>query len=190
MGVEIERQWIAPDDVVLPDRIGSFEAAETEQRTIVDTYLDTIDRALREGGGRLRIRVQNGRTLSTFKGSHQGAAEGVRRRVEIEGPADGDPELSDAFRAARALSAEPLEAVGTLHTDRTAREYRHGSHVLEAVVDHLRYPDGSDETRVEAEGDEESVEAFARELTATVPGLEPAATTKGEELSRRLGESR
>ena len=82
------------------------------------------DRALREGGGRLRIRVQNGRTLATFKRSLEGAADGVRRREEVEGPAEGDPEASDAFRAARALSGAPLEPVGTLHTDRTAREYR------------------------------------------------------------------
>jgi inorganic triphosphatase YgiF len=189
MGVEIERQWLAPDDVELPDRIGPFEAGDVEQRTIVDTYLDTADRALREGGGRLRIRIQNGRRLATFKRSLVGAADGVRRREEVEGPADGDPELSDAFVAARALSDEPLTPVGTLHTDRSAREYRHGAHVVEAVVDRLRYPDGSTETRVEAEGDEESVVAFAIELERAVSGLEPALTTKGAELSLRLGES-
>ena len=60
---------------------------------------------------------------------------------------------------------------------------------MEAVIDHLRYPDGSQETRVEAEGDEASVEAFARELELTVAGLEPAATTKGAELARRLGDA-
>jgi inorganic triphosphatase YgiF len=187
MGVEIERQWLAPDDVELPERIGPFEAGEIEPRTIVDTYLDTADRALRAGGGRLRIRVQNGRQLATFKRSLEGAADGVRRREEVEGPADGDPELSDAFRAARALSAAALEPVGTLHTERTAREYRHGALVVEAVIDHLRYPDGSEETRVEAEGDEESVEAFARELEEAVAGIAPASTTKGAELARRLG---
>jgi inorganic triphosphatase YgiF len=189
MGVEIERQWLAPRDVELPDRIGPFEAGDVESRTIVDTYLDTADMALRRGGGRLRIRVQNGRQLATFKRSLEGAADGVRRREEVEGPADGDPERSDAFRAARALSGDPLAPVGTLHTERSARAYRHGRHVVEAVVDHLRYPDGSTETRVEAEGDEESVGAFAVELEQAVPGLEPAATTKGAELSRRLGDA-
>ena len=187
MGFEIERQWITADDVALPDRIGPFQGDEIEQRTIVDTYLDTADRALRDGGGRLRLRVQNGRPLSTFKRSLEGAADDVRRREEIEGPAEGDPELSDAFRAARALSSAPLEPVGTLHTARTAREYRYGSLVVEAVIDHLRYPDGSEETRVEAEGEEASVVAFSLELEASVPGLQPATTTKGEELSRRLG---
>jgi inorganic triphosphatase YgiF len=189
MGVEIERQWLAPDDVELPDRIGPFEVGDVEHRTIVDTYLDTADSALRAGGGRLRMRTQNGRQLATFKRSLEGATDGVRRREEVEGPADGDPEQSDAFRAARALSDAPLVPVGTLHTDRTARAYRHGSYVVEAVVDHLRYPDGSTETRVEAEGDEHSVEAFAPELTRAVAGLEPAATTKGAELSRRLGDA-
>jgi hypothetical protein len=77
--------------------------------------------------------------------------------------------------------------VGTLHTDRTARAYRHGDMVVEAVIDHLRYPDGSDETRVEAEGDEESVATFAPALEQAVPALEPARTTKGAELARRLG---
>jgi inorganic triphosphatase YgiF len=189
MGIEIERQWIAPDDVVLPERIGPFEADEVEQRTIVDTYLDTADATLRAGGARLRIRVQNGRRLATFKRSLEGAVDGVRRREEVEGPADGDPERSDAFRAARALTTDPLEPVGTLHTDRAAREYRQGALAVEAVIDHLRYPDGSKETRVEAEGDEQSVEAFARELERTVAGIVPATTTKGAELERRLGDA-
>jgi inorganic triphosphatase YgiF len=186
MSVEIERQWLAPDDVELPDHVGPFAAAEVEQREIVDTYLDTADFALRAGGARLRIRVQDGRTLATFKRSLEGPADGVRRREEIEGAADGDPEDSEAFRAARALSADPLVPVGTLHTARAARVYRHGAHAVEATIDRLRYPDGSRETRVEAEGDEESVEAFARELVQVVSGIEPAATTKGAELSRRL----
>jgi inorganic triphosphatase YgiF len=189
MGVEIERQWLAPEDVELPDRIGPFEGADVEQRTIVDTYLDTAESSLRDAGARLRIRVQDGRPLATLKRSLEGPADGIRRREEIEGPADGDPEHSDAFRAARALSGDPLVPVGTLHTARSARDYRHGSLVVEATIDRLEYPDGSRETRVEAEGDEESVEAFARELEQTVPGIEPAATTKGAELSRRLGES-
>lgn len=189
MGFEIERQWLAPDDVELPDRIGPFEGGDVESRSIVDTYLDTAERSLRDGGGRLRIRIQNGRTLATFKQSLTGPVDSVRRREEIEGPADGDPELSDAFRAARALSSDPLAPVGTLHTDRSAREYRHGELVVEAVIDHLRYPDGSQETRVEAEGDEASVVAFAPELERVVAGLEPAATTKGEELARRLGDA-
>jgi inorganic triphosphatase YgiF len=187
MGIEIERQWLAPRDVALPEQIGPFQADEVEQRTIVDTYLDTVDAALRAGGGRLRIRLQNGRRLATFKRSLEGAADGVRRREEVEGPADGDPELSDAFRAARALTSDPLEPVGTLHTDRAARAYRHGPLVVEAVIDHLRYPDGSEETRVEAEGDEQSVDAFSRELERAIAGIVPAATTKGAELSRRLG---
>ena len=188
MGIEIERQWLAPDDVELPDRIGPFEAGEHDERTIVDTYLDTAERALRDAGGRLRIRVQNGRTLATFKRSLEGAADGVRRREEVEGPADGDAEQSDAFRAARALSTGALIEVGTLHTARTAREYRHDTLRVEAVVDHLRYPDGSTETRVEAEGDEVSVGAFAAELEQAVSGIEPATTTKGTELARRLGD--
>jgi inorganic triphosphatase YgiF len=187
MAIEIERQWIAPADVVLPDEIGAFRGEPAETRTIVDTYLDTADGALRRGGGRLRLRNQNGRQLATFKRSLAGAADGVRRREEVEGPVDADAELSDAFIAARELSSEPLSAVGTLRTDRTARLYRAGAHEVEAVVDQLRYPDGSTETRVEAEGDEQSVDAFARALELAVAGIEPAATTKGAELSRRLG---
>jgi inorganic triphosphatase YgiF len=186
MSIEIERQWLAPDDVELPDRIGPFEAGEVEQREIADTYLDTAELALREAGARLRIRVQDGRTLATFKRSLEGPADDVRRREEIEGAADGDPEASDAFRAARALSTDPLVPVGTLHTARSARAYRHRAHAVEATIDRLRYPDGSRETRVEAEGDEQSVEAFARELVQILSGIEPAKTTKGAELARRL----
>ena len=189
MAMEIERQWLAPDDVALPDRIGPFTGEEIELRTIVDRYLDTAERALRDAGGRLRLRTQNGRELATFKQSLEGAVDGVRRREEVESLVEGDPEQCDAFRAARALSTDPLVPVGTLRTERTAREYRHGALAVEAVVDHLSYPDGSSETRVEAEGDEESVAAFSLELERVVAGITPAATTKGAELSRRLGEA-
>jgi inorganic triphosphatase YgiF len=189
MALEIERQWLAPDDVELPDTIGPFRGEDVEQRTIVDTYLDTPDFALRSGGGRLRLRTQNGRQLATFKRSLVGEADGIRRREEVEGPVEGDPEGSDAFVAARSLSSAPLAPVGTLHTARAARVYRSGPLAVEAVIDHLRYPDGSTETRVEAEGDEQSVTAFAQELSRVVAGIEPALTTKGAELARRLGDS-
>jgi inorganic triphosphatase YgiF len=189
MPIEIERQWLAPDDVDLPDRIGPFAGDAVEQRTIVDEYLDTADRALRAAGGRLRLRTQNGRELATFKRSLEGAVDGIRRREEVESAIEGDPERSDAFLAARSLAGGPLVSVGTLHTDRAAREYRHGALVVEAVIDHLRYPDGSRETRIEAEGDEESVEAFARALELAVEGIEPAATTKGAELALRMGDA-
>ena len=126
MALEIERQWLAPDDVELPDTIGPFRGEDIEQRTIVDTYLDTADLALRAGGGRLRLRTQNGRQLATFKRSLVGAADGIRRREEVEGPVEGDPERSDAFVAARSLSSAPLAPVGTLHTARAARMYRSG----------------------------------------------------------------
>jgi inorganic triphosphatase YgiF len=189
MAIEIERQWIAPDDVELPERIGPFQGEPVEQRTIVDEYLDTADRALRAGGGRLRLRTQNGRELATFKRSLEGAADGIRRREEVESAIEGDPERCDAFLAARALSTGPLVPVGTLRTERAAREYRHGALVVEAVIDHLLYPDGSTETRIEAEGDEPSVEAFSRELERAVDGIEPAATTKGAELGLRMGDA-
>jgi inorganic triphosphatase YgiF len=189
MGMEIERQWLAPDDVVLPDAVGPFSGEDVEQREIVDTYLDTADRSIREGGGRLRLRTQNGRRLATFKQSLAGPGDGVRRREEIESEVGDDPEESEAFVEARAHSPHPLVEVGTLHTTRAARIYRSGELVVEAVVDRLRYPDGSSETRVEAEGDEQSVLAFSPELERALPGLSPAATTKGAELARRLGPS-
>jgi inorganic triphosphatase YgiF len=189
MAMEIERQWLAPDDVALPDTIGPFTGDAVEQREIVDTYLDTPDRAIRDGGGRLRLRTQNGRRLATFKQSLAGPADGVRRREEIESEVGDDPEDCDAFQAARRHSTQPLVEVGTLRTARSARLYRHGTLVVEAVIDHLHYPDGSSETRVEAEGDEESVTAFAPELERVVPGIAPAPTTKGAELARRLGPS-
>jgi inorganic triphosphatase YgiF len=189
MSIEIERQWLASDDVVLPDAVGPFAGEAVEQREIVDTYLDTADRAIRAGGGRLRLRTQNGRRLATFKQSLAGPADGVRRREEIESDVGDEPEECTAFAAARAHSTQPLVEVGTLRTVRSARRYRHGELAVEAVVDRLRYPDGSSETRVEAEGDEPSVVAFSAELERALPGLAPAATTKGAELGRRLGPS-
>jgi inorganic triphosphatase YgiF len=188
MPMEIERQWVAQGDVTLPDEIGPFRGDPVEQREIVDVYLDTSERALRAAGARLRLRTQDGIRLATFKRDGGAFVPGqARRREEIETAVGDDPEASEPFRAARELAGGPLAEVGTLRQRRAARVYRDGEHEVEAVVDDLLYPDGSRERRVEAEGAEDAVEAFAAALAPLVDGLEPARTSKGEELARRLG---
>ena len=158
-----------------------------EQRTIVDTYLDTADAALREGGGRLRLRTQNGRRLATFKRSLVGAADGSGAARRSRVPWKEIPS-APTRSSRRARSAPPRSHPSGRFTPHVRRGVPPGPLAVEAVVDHLRYPDGSTETRVEAEGTSSRSIAFAQELARVVAGIEPALTTKGAELERRLGD--
>jgi inorganic triphosphatase YgiF len=189
-GSEIERQWIAPGAVDLPDELGGFRAGDREQRLIVDTYYDTersSDRgALAQAGASLRLREQNGRRLATFKQRLADDSPALRRRREIETPVEGELESSSAWTAARAVTAEPLVEIGRLENRRTARVYREGSDEVEVVLDALRYPDGSDEHRIEAEGAEGAIDRLSAALADAVPGLTPAQTGKLAEMLLRL----
>ena len=133
------------------------------------------------------MRDQDGLLLATFKRSLEGDfAGGVRRRVELESPLEGPREEHPAFKAAAELVDAPLIALGSLRQLRTARAYRAGDHELEAVVDELAFPDGSAQVRVEAEGPEEPVIAFAAALADLVPGLRDTDRGKAQELLARL----
>jgi inorganic triphosphatase YgiF len=190
-GSEIERQWVAPGAVELPDALGGFQAGDREQRLIVDTYYDTargLDRgALAKAGASLRLREQNGRRLATFKQRLDDDSPALRRRREIETPVEGELESSRAWSAARSVTAEPLVEIGRLENRRTARVYREGSDEVEVVLDILRYPDGSDEHRIEAEGAEDAIDRLSAALAEAVPGLTPARTGKLAEMLLRLG---
>jgi inorganic triphosphatase YgiF len=188
---EIERQWIAPGLVDLPDELGGFRADEPEERVIVDTYFDTaggVERGeLSAAGASLRLRDQNGARLATFKQRVEGDSPELRRRREIEVPVGDEPEQSGAWRAARELTSAPLVEIGRLENRRTVRVYREGGQAVEVALDVLRYPDGSGEHRLEAEGEEDAVQRLAQPLAERVPGLQPALTGKLAELLRRLG---
>lgn len=188
---EVERQWIAPGLVELPDELGGFRAGEREQRLIVDTYFDTAGDGERGelalAGATLRLREQNGRRLATFKQRLDGDSPALRRRREVEAPVEGELESSSAWTAARVVTGAPLIEIGRLENRRTARVYREGRDEVEVVLDALRYPDGSDEHRIEAEGAEDAIERLSAALTDAVPGLTPAITGKLGELLLRLG---
>jgi inorganic triphosphatase YgiF len=187
-GPEIERQYVLHgDEPSLPPTVGGFSLHDREERRIRDTYLDTDGRDLRGAGAVLRVRDQNGRLLATYKGTGSLDDAGTRTREEIEGPLGDDRDGHEAFVAARRHTQEAFAVVGELHNDRSAFHYRDGGDAVELVLDRLTYPDGSTERRLEVEGSAAAVRAFADALEQVVPGLEPATTSKGEELARRLG---
>ena len=127
MAVEIERQWIAPDDVELPDRIGPFAAgSRAADASSTPTSTPPTARSARAAAA-FGIRVQNGRRLATFKRSLEGAADGVRRREEVEGPADGDPELLRRVPRRAGAQHRPARTRGhASHRIAARATYRHG----------------------------------------------------------------
>ncbi|HEY3613079.1 MAG TPA: hypothetical protein VGK92_05210, partial [Gaiellales bacterium] len=95
----------------------------------------------------------------------------LRRRIEIEGPCDGDPETSVAFVAARLLTLQPLDRIGRIATARTVRVYVCGERAVELARDRVSYPVGADEWRLEAEGAADDVDEIGRLLEQLELGL-------------------
>ena len=110
---------------------------------------------------------------------------GLRRRVEIEGPCDGDPELSAAFVAARLLTLQPLVELGRIVTARVIRVYAHGERTVEVVRDCVSYPVGADEWRLEAEGEVADVIELGELLERMPLGLAPVRRGKVRTLLQR-----
>jgi inorganic triphosphatase YgiF len=142
---------------------------------------------MRRAGAALRLRSQDDVLLATYKDAGTLDADGTRRRVEIEEPLVGEREAHPAFRAARGHTTDPLLPLGALENERAVYAYASAEASCEVAVDRLRYPDGSRETRLEVEGPDAGVAALSAALEAALDGLEPARTSKAEELVRRSG---
>jgi uncharacterized protein YjbK len=183
-GYEIERQWRAHPNLRLPSRIGLWCAVDGHYDRLVDSYYDTHDLQLDGRRARLRLRRAAMYEVATLK-RRVPAAAGLRRRIEIEGPCDGDPETSVAFVAARLLTLQPLEEIGRIVTARTTRVYAHGERRVEVVRDHVVYPRGGDEWRVEAEGAAADVNELAHLLEDLPLGLQPVRRGKVQTMLRR-----
>jgi hypothetical protein len=183
-GYEIERQWRAQPSLQLPTRIGAWCAVDGHYDRLVDTYYDTRDLQLDGRRARLRLRRAALYEVATLK-RRVSATKGVRRRIEIEGPYDGDPETSVAFVAARLLTLQPLLEIGRIVTARTTRVYAHGDRRVEVVRDHVSYPRGGDEWRVEAEGATTDVNELAALLDELPIGLQPVRRGKVQTMLRR-----
>jgi inorganic triphosphatase YgiF len=183
-GLEIERQWRAHAALRLPFAIGAWQSVEEREQRLVDHYYDTADLQLAGRRARLRVRRSDDAEVATLK---QRVSSGgrERRRIEIEGPYEGDPETSVAFIAARLLTLHPLERLGRIVTARTTRVYGLGDRRVEVARDRVSYPVGADEWRVEAEGAAGDVDEIARLLERLQLGLGPVRRGKVQTLLRR-----
>jgi inorganic triphosphatase YgiF len=183
-GYEVERQWRAHPSLRLPAAIGAWHAVDDGHDHLVDHYYDTADLQLHAQRARLRLRTAGAIEIATLKRRLPSSA-GLRRRLEIEGPCDGDPEASVAFVAARLLTLQPLVEIGRIVTARTTRVYARGERSVEVVRDCVSYPVGGDEWRVEAEGDAGDVAEIGALLERLALGLAPVRRGKVQTLLRR-----
>jgi inorganic triphosphatase YgiF len=183
-GLEVERQWSAHPRLRLPHAIGEWHAVDDHCNRLVDHYYDTADLQLHERRARLRLRSAGASEVATLK-RRVPSRDGLRRRIEIEGPCAGDPEESVAFVAARLLTLHPLLEIGRIVTSRSARVYARGERSVEIVLDRVSYPVGGDEWRLEAEGDAEDVTEIATLLDRLPLGLAPVRRGKVQTLLRR-----
>jgi uncharacterized protein YjbK len=183
-GFEVERQWRAHRSLRLPSAIGAWRAVDDQHDFLVDHYYDTADLRLDGQRARLRLRTAGAIEVATLKRRVSSSA-GMRRRIEIEGPCDGDPETSVAFVAARLLTLQPLLEIGRIVTDRTTRVYARGERAVELVRDHVSYPVGGDDWRLEAEGERKDVAEIASLIERLSLGLAPVRRGKVQTLLRR-----
>lgn len=183
-GLEIERQWRVHQGLRLPLSIGDWNAVDHRDELLVDYYYDTEDLQLAAQRARLRVRRAAAADIATLKRrvSSDGA---LRRRIEIEGPYDGDPESSVAFVAARLLTQRPLALLGRIVTARATRVYTCGQRSVEVARDRVSYPVGADEWRLEAEGEAGDVLEIGELLDALPLDLAPVRRGKVQTLLRR-----
>ena len=181
---EIERQWRAHPSLQLPLTVGAWRAVADRRERLLDHYYDTADLQLDRQRARLRLRTSGSGEVATLK-RHVTSSAGLRRRIEIEGPCEGDPETSVAFVAARLLTLHPLVELGRIVTARATRIYAHGERTVEVVRDCVSYPVGEDEWRLEAEGEADDVSELGALLERMPLGLAPVRRGKVQTLLRR-----
>ncbi|HMM41351.1 MAG TPA: CYTH domain-containing protein [Thermomicrobiales bacterium] len=173
-----------------------------------DTYLDTTNASLHNGGSTLRLRESDGRWTLTFKGERAPAVAGRRHvasRVEINERVDAGVaatilagrrpagRLAPLVMADEFSGGERLAPVARIHNDRTVIDLVDEAGLqYELAVDRCRgerLADGRaiefSEVELEARTpDHDALLRAADALRAAVPGLRPSGQTK---LARVLG---
>jgi CYTH domain len=184
LALEIERQWCVSRGLRLPTRLGRWEAVSEQRDEFSDSYFDTPLLCL--GGRRTRLRIRASATgdVATLKRRLAGGGR-ARRKLELQAPAGEDPYASAPFLAARLITDRPLGEVGEILTRRTTRVYVARDATIEVVRDRVDYAWGETVWRVEAEGHEPVVQAFAEELERAVVGLRPVRQGKAAMLFER-----
>ncbi len=126
------------------DRLAGFVAVG-EIRIVEDedTYLDTDDAILEAARTGVRLRAADGRTTLTVKspGSVEGA---VRRREELEGPADAArppaewPPSAARDRLLELIGSRPIHEIVTLRQYRRKRDFATDEATVELSLDEVR----------------------------------------------------
>lgn len=202
MAIEVEARFRVEDPEALDrlaalDRLGGAHLGAAEVVDEMDRYLDTADRALAAERWACRLRWRHGRHVLSLKGPPEAGAGGwLHRRIEVEGPATGDP-APEAWppSEARALldrlrGGRPLVERLTLRQRRTERAVSlHGRRLGVLSADDVTVVRGGSEVGrfaiVELElarswaGDEDALPALAAAL-ASIRGLAPEPRSKLE----------
>jgi uncharacterized protein YjbK len=208
MEVELQYLYTGVGAPCIPTALASLPLSTSEHFVLVDRYFDTEKLTLRRTGNSLRARVADNdpRPRLTWKGpSRSDGRRAAKRRYETEVSIDCIPEdgaavvrllqehgLWDNVRKAADLGDEPdLHSIGELRNRRSTHTYVHGLHRLELSWDHLEYPIGPDEVRLEVELKSKLAKRYleqADEDLRMLFGSDLAAAERGKvrELCERL----
>jgi putative Mg2+ transporter-C (MgtC) family protein len=210
--IEVELQYVHRGDgtAVVPVVLAGLPLVSSQRVDLNDIYFDTADLDLRRSRCTLRVRCEADREPRlVWKGPSQRRPDGAKTRDEREfvlaaTPVDGTDLLGalersglrDAVSAVAgqdALSA--LGPVGELRNTRSIHVYGDEILALELVWDHLQYPVGPTEVRVEVEAktprSSELLALADRELRHQFGrALEPPRRGKASELCARLESTR
>lgn len=171
------------------------EGTKARSKTLVSTYFDTADHALRRAGLTLRVRKDGRRFLQTVKAG-EGAA-GLFDRPEWEGPVAGESPDPAAFAGTpvpRVLDDAETPALAPVFRTVMARSHRpvtYGASTIAATLDEGRVEtDSGDAVLCELElelvsGEPADLFGLAHAVSRTVP-LRLGALSKSERGFRLL----
>jgi CHAD domain-containing protein len=182
--------------------LAGYALSKGESRRIFDTYLDTPDRRVLQGGYSCRRRVQHNGFCYTLKGL--GKAEGsIHQREELELLLDQDmepaawPDSPARGRILEIIGSEPLTPLFDLQQTRLVRPMdREGVHFADMSLDDVRVGIGDREQayfeleiELTSAGQVTDLEALAARLQSEW-GLTPEPRSKFERALALLDESR
>lgn len=206
--VEYELRYLRPARFEVPPQLAGLRLTSVDRRVHRDHYFDGVKdgrAVLRSAKKSLRVRFPaDGEAVATYKERLKGAQpECGTVRVETEaalhGPAASPALIAvavnrvdhPAFNAARAAAGEDVTLVElfTVTNDRRNHHFRgeNGDHVI-LSEDHITYPDGSHEQRIEVElgrGEPALLGRIDVQLRDMSPQLTVAPRGKASEARRR-----
>lgn len=138
-GHETELKLAASPAMLLHLRAHPLLAGDDRALTLVTRYFDTEGCALRQAGATLRLRNGDGAAEQTFK--LEAAGKGALGRGEwnasvtddVPDPARFDSEPRDLL--VQIVGTQPLQPLAVTRVERTARQVRFGTSVIEAAFD-------------------------------------------------------